>query len=63
MKNDTRSADADNARVREILSGAYRGPLDPDLDLFATLADLRGSETEVSLDEALERLARDARPD
>ena len=62
MNRNVRS-DADTARVAEILRGASRGPLDPDLELLAMLAELRGSDDDSALDTSLERLARDARSD
>jgi hypothetical protein len=63
MKSHASSSDADTARLEEILRGASRGAQDPDLELFAMLAELRGLEGGPELDTALERLARDARPD
>ena len=63
MRRVAPSADADTAQVEEILRGAKRGPLDPDLELFQMLAELRGSEDDAVLDTSLERLARDARSD
>jgi hypothetical protein len=63
MRSDARSANADSVRIEEILRGASRGPMDPDLELTELLAELCGSEDEISLVTALERLARNAHSD
>ena len=62
MKDRVSPVDADSTRVAEILRGASRGPLDPDIDLCMALAEIYGTDGQEILATTLEWLARDAHP-
>lgn len=59
--NQSGSVDADTTYVEEILRGASRGPMDPDIELAEILIQIDRARGRDVVRKSLEQLARDAR--